>query len=167
VKAFPLVKVDVSTSSTRSTLARSSCISSVASSTRCGRRPHIGSWAPCPMTLPSWLISPDSVRADCFSSWHKMTFSPRQTSPSSPLVLPAPGVQMEKASRKCRKLKQPFTPHHNRSFPSYMNIFISTWVILVSGLVFALPMIYLRVTNTTDPEDETLFVIPLDIFVQT
>lgn len=35
----------------------------------------------------------------------------------------------------------------------YMNIFISTWVLLVAGLIFALPMIYMRVTDTTE-EDE-------------
>lgn len=39
---------------------------------------------------------------------------------------------------------------------SYMTIFISTWVLLAGGLAFALPMIYLRVKDTTDAEDETL-----------
>lgn len=38
----------------------------------------------------------------------------------------------------------------------YMNIFISTWVLLVAGLVFALPMLYLRVKEHTDLQDETL-----------
>ncbi|KAK0203763.1 MFS general substrate transporter [Desarmillaria ectypa] len=38
----------------------------------------------------------------------------------------------------------------------YMNIFISTWVLLVSGLVFALPMLILRVKNHTDLDDEVL-----------
>ncbi|PFH48205.1 hypothetical protein AMATHDRAFT_66010 [Amanita thiersii Skay4041] len=38
----------------------------------------------------------------------------------------------------------------------YFNIFISTWVLLVAGLVFALPMIYLRVKDSTEYEDETL-----------
>ncbi|KAI0761154.1 MFS general substrate transporter [Trametes elegans] len=38
----------------------------------------------------------------------------------------------------------------------YMNIFISTWVLLVVGLVFALPMIHMRVKETTDEADETL-----------
>lgn len=38
----------------------------------------------------------------------------------------------------------------------FMNIFLSTWVLLVSGLVFALPMIHLRVKEHTDSEDETL-----------
>ncbi|KAI0317919.1 MFS general substrate transporter [Amylostereum chailletii] len=42
----------------------------------------------------------------------------------------------------------------------YMNIFLSTWALLVAGLVFALPMIYLRVKNHTDPEDE--FIAPMD-----
>ncbi|KAF5361690.1 hypothetical protein D9758_007339 [Tetrapyrgos nigripes] len=36
----------------------------------------------------------------------------------------------------------------------YMNLFISTWVLLVAGLVFALPMIYLRVKDHTDASDE-------------
>lgn len=35
-------------------------------------------------------------------------------------------------------------------------MFVSTWVLLVAGLVFALPMIYLRVKDTTDVVDETL-----------
>lgn len=39
-----------------------------------------------------------------------------------------------------------------------MNIFISTWVLLVAGLVFVLPMLYLRVKNHTDLEDEILYV---------
>ncbi|KAF5361662.1 hypothetical protein D9758_007317 [Tetrapyrgos nigripes] len=34
----------------------------------------------------------------------------------------------------------------------YMNIFISTWVLLVAGLLFALPMLYLRVQNHTVEE---------------
>jgi len=38
----------------------------------------------------------------------------------------------------------------------YLNLFISTWVLLVAGLIFALPMMYLRIKNTTDLEDETL-----------
>ena len=38
----------------------------------------------------------------------------------------------------------------------YMNIFASTWALTVGGLVCALPMVYLRVKNTTDLEDETL-----------
>ncbi|KAK7468387.1 hypothetical protein VKT23_002903 [Stygiomarasmius scandens] len=38
----------------------------------------------------------------------------------------------------------------------YMNIFVSTWVLLVAGLLFALPMLYLRVKNHTDPEDEVI-----------
>ncbi|KIM39155.1 hypothetical protein M413DRAFT_236945 [Hebeloma cylindrosporum] len=38
----------------------------------------------------------------------------------------------------------------------FMNIFVSTWVLLVAGLVFALPMIYIRVKDTTDISDETL-----------
>lgn len=38
----------------------------------------------------------------------------------------------------------------------YMNIFISTWVLLIAGLIFALPMIYIRVKDTTDINDEIL-----------
>jgi len=37
-----------------------------------------------------------------------------------------------------------------------MNIFISTWVLLVAGLLFALPMVHLRVKNHTELADETL-----------
>lgn len=36
-------------------------------------------------------------------------------------------------------------------------MFISTWVILVAGLVFAFPMIYARVKEHTELEDETLY----------
>ncbi|KAH9949463.1 MFS general substrate transporter [Amylocystis lapponica] len=36
----------------------------------------------------------------------------------------------------------------------YMSIFISTWVLLVAGLLCALPMIYMRVKEHTDPMDE-------------
>ena len=35
-------------------------------------------------------------------------------------------------------------------------MFISTWTLLVAGLVFALPMIYMRVKDHTDIADETL-----------
>jgi hypothetical protein len=38
----------------------------------------------------------------------------------------------------------------------YMNVFASTWALSVAGLVFALPMIYLRVKDHTDLEDEAL-----------
>ncbi|KAH7920534.1 MFS general substrate transporter [Leucogyrophana mollusca] len=38
----------------------------------------------------------------------------------------------------------------------YMNIFLSTWGLMAGGLVFAFPMIYMRVKNHTDTEDETL-----------
>lgn len=34
----------------------------------------------------------------------------------------------------------------------FMSIFASTWALLVAGLVFALPMLYLRVYNTTVDE---------------
>jgi len=38
----------------------------------------------------------------------------------------------------------------------FMNVFISTWTLLVAGLVFALPMIYLRVKEHTAISDEVL-----------
>ncbi|KAJ3501464.1 hypothetical protein NLJ89_g9326 [Agrocybe chaxingu] len=38
----------------------------------------------------------------------------------------------------------------------FMNMFLSTWTILVAGLIFALPMIHLRVKNFTDLGDEAL-----------
>jgi len=38
----------------------------------------------------------------------------------------------------------------------YMNLFLSTWVICVAGLLFMLPMIYLRVKEHTDFDDEPL-----------
>lgn len=40
-----------------------------------------------------------------------------------------------------------------------MNMFISTWVLLVAGLIFALPMIHLRVKDHTELADETLYVL--------
>jgi len=36
----------------------------------------------------------------------------------------------------------------------YMNIFVSTWALLVGGLVCTLPMIYMRVKDHTDESDE-------------
>lgn len=39
-----------------------------------------------------------------------------------------------------------------------MNMFLSTWILLAAGLVFALPMIHLRVKEHTDIADETLYV---------
>ena len=41
---------------------------------------------------------------------------------------------------------------------AHFNMFISTWTLLVAGLVFALPMIHLRVKNHTELADETLCV---------
>ncbi|KAG0698386.1 MFS general substrate transporter [Suillus ampliporus] len=38
----------------------------------------------------------------------------------------------------------------------YMNIFLSTWCLTVAGMIFAAPMVYLRVTDHTDIEDEVL-----------
>ena len=40
-----------------------------------------------------------------------------------------------------------------------MNIFLSTWVLLVAGLVFALPMIHYRVKEHTVLADEAMYVI--------
>jgi hypothetical protein len=47
----------------------------------------------------------------------------------------------------------------NISMGRYINIFVSTWVLLVTGLVFLLPMIYLRVKDHTDLGDETMSVV--------
>ncbi|KAL1737960.1 hypothetical protein HDZ31DRAFT_51652, partial [Schizophyllum fasciatum] len=38
----------------------------------------------------------------------------------------------------------------------YMHLFLSEWCLLVAGLVFALPMVYLRVKDHTTLQDETL-----------
>ncbi|EJD55106.1 MFS general substrate transporter [Auricularia subglabra TFB-10046 SS5] len=38
----------------------------------------------------------------------------------------------------------------------FMHILLSTWSLLVAGLIFALPMLYLRVKNHTEEEDEAL-----------
>ncbi|KXN84831.1 hypothetical protein AN958_12125 [Leucoagaricus sp. SymC.cos] len=38
----------------------------------------------------------------------------------------------------------------------YMNLFVSTWVLLAAGLVFALPLIAMRVKNHTEASDEIL-----------
>ena len=46
-----------------------------------------------------------------------------------------------------------------------MNMFISTWVLLVAGLIFALPMIHMRVKDTTDDADETLCVVPSSLLI--
>lgn len=39
---------------------------------------------------------------------------------------------------------------------SYMSIFLSTWILLVAGLALALPMLYWRVKNHTELQDEAL-----------
>ncbi|KAJ8581528.1 MFS general substrate transporter [Rhizopogon salebrosus TDB-379] len=41
----------------------------------------------------------------------------------------------------------------------YMNIFLSTWGLTVGGMIFAAPMVYLRVKDHTNVEDETLMHI--------
>ncbi|PBK79883.1 hypothetical protein ARMGADRAFT_102562 [Armillaria gallica] len=38
----------------------------------------------------------------------------------------------------------------------YMNMFISEWALFVGDLVFALPMVILRIKNHTDLDDETI-----------
>lgn len=38
----------------------------------------------------------------------------------------------------------------------YMNIFISTWGLSAAGMLFAFPMVYFRVKDHTELEDETL-----------
>ncbi|KAF8845640.1 MFS general substrate transporter [Paxillus ammoniavirescens] len=46
----------------------------------------------------------------------------------------------------------------------YMNIFISTWVLCAAGMIFAAPMIYYRLKDHTDAEDDSLSVSLLTIF---
>lgn len=40
----------------------------------------------------------------------------------------------------------------------YANIFYSTWGLLVAGLLFALPMMHMRITDYTDVIDDRLSV---------
>jgi hypothetical protein len=40
-----------------------------------------------------------------------------------------------------------------------MNMLLSTWILLVAGLVFALPMIHFRVKNHTELEEEQRYVL--------
>ncbi|KAJ6567184.1 MFS general substrate transporter [Mycena vulgaris] len=56
----------------------------------------------------------------------------------------------------------------------YMNMFASTWALSAAGLLFALPMIYLRVKDHTDLEDEAVarmdddgHILPVDVAGQT
>ncbi|KIJ64848.1 hypothetical protein HYDPIDRAFT_28203 [Hydnomerulius pinastri MD-312] len=44
----------------------------------------------------------------------------------------------------------------------YMNIFLSTWCLVVGGLVIAFPMIYLRVRDTTVLDDEAILKLDLE-----
>jgi hypothetical protein len=39
-----------------------------------------------------------------------------------------------------------------------MNIFLSTWCLVVAGLLFSFPMIYMRIRETTVLDDEFMFV---------
>jgi ABC-type molybdate transport system permease subunit len=41
-----------------------------------------------------------------------------------------------------------------------MAIFGSTWGLLVAGLVFALPVMYIRIKNHTEVADEAMYVPP-------
>lgn len=43
---------------------------------------------------------------------------------------------------------------------SFMDLFLSEWVLLAAGLVFALPMVYLRVKDHTEIEDEVMCAFP-------
>ncbi|EKM60588.1 uncharacterized protein PHACADRAFT_246612 [Phanerochaete carnosa HHB-10118-sp] len=43
----------------------------------------------------------------------------------------------------------------------FMSIFISTWVLLVTGLLCALPMIHMRVQDHTEEEDDYIHELPL------
>ena len=48
-----------------------------------------------------------------------------------------------------------------------MNIFLSTWILLVVGLLFALPMIYWRVKDHTENEDELPYIFdPFSIKIE-
>jgi hypothetical protein len=38
----------------------------------------------------------------------------------------------------------------NLHLPAYMDIFVSTWVLLTAGLIFVLPMLIARVKEHTD-----------------
>jgi len=42
----------------------------------------------------------------------------------------------------------------------YMNIFASTWALSAAGMLFALPMIFMRVKDHTEDSDETLQHVP-------
>lgn len=42
----------------------------------------------------------------------------------------------------------------------YMNIFLSTWGLTAAGMLFAFPMVYFRVKDHTEAEDETLMHAP-------
>jgi hypothetical protein len=44
----------------------------------------------------------------------------------------------------------------NLHLPAYMDIFVSTWVLLTAGLIFVLPMLIARVKEHTDLAEETI-----------
>jgi hypothetical protein len=55
----------------------------------------------------------------------------------------------------------------------YMNMFASTWALCAAGLVFALPMLYIRVKDHTDLEDEAIarmdddgHILPTEVVAQ-
>jgi hypothetical protein len=45
----------------------------------------------------------------------------------------------------------------------YANIFYSTWALLVAGLLFALPMMHMRIKDYTDYHDENSPDDPQDL----
>ncbi|KAH0825795.1 hypothetical protein J3R83DRAFT_8851 [Lanmaoa asiatica] len=55
---------------------------------------------------------------------------------------------------RCRVTDLPSLPL--ASLSSYMNIFLSTWCLMAAGLLFAFPMIYVRVRDTTVLDDEAI-----------
>ena len=69
--------------------------------------------------------------------------------------LPCVSFSPRRRRRYCRHRR---ATSLTRRVRSYMNIFISTWVLLVAGLIFALPMIVMRVKDHTELVDEAVYV---------
>jgi hypothetical protein len=109
------------------------------------------------MTLPSWPTLPVSVRPPLTRpSLNRLTLDP-QTNLSNPQQQPAFGVPTLSEYREF--LHRIYRIRNTSSCrPRFMNMFLSTWALLVTGLIFVLPMLYLRVRNTTVLEEETLYV---------
>ena len=92
-----------------------------------------------------------------------MPASDAQTSPCNPQVLRAYGALTQCSFRESRSrsiacaLGGLLTCAHACAATvrarRYMNIFISTWVLLVAGLLCALPMIHMRVQDHTEDDD--------------